>query len=200
MKTFVVGKQEYISVEKQWQDYRMFAIDAHGSQMYGVLPYAFHLATVEYILIEHGFHEHDYVCAAWLHDVLEDTKVKLDKIFQNYGGRVTSLVYSCTGEGPTRKERNESIYAKLLKYPEAAPIKVADRLSNVNNCIKNITEPGVMDKLNMYVAEWPTFRAHVRGLMLDEPRKASLWDYLELTMEKAIESISEPGEESPESE
>ena len=199
MKLFSLGKQDFLSVEKQWQDFRIFAIQRHGNQMYGDLPYAFHLASVEFLLIEYGFHEHDYVCSAWLHDVLEDTKTSINRVYQNYGGRVASMVYSCTGEGPDRVSRNNSIYAKLLKYPEAAPVKVADRIANVNNCIRNVGDARIMDKLNMYVAEWPVFRAHIRELMLDEPRKAQLWDCLENTMEKAIDSITECEEPEPES-
>lgn len=200
MKAFVVEKPEFLAIEKNWQDFRMFAIMQHGKQMYGNFPYAYHLATVEFLLIEAGFHEHDYVCAAWLHDILEDTETELNRIYHNYGGRITSIVFSCTGDGDTRSARNNSIYAKLLTYPDAAPVKVADRLANVSNCIKTIEEPGIISKLNMYVAEWPTFRAHVRELMLDEPRKVALWDMLETTMEKAIDAITEHEEPTPESE
>ncbi len=58
---------------------RKFALEAHG-----IHPYEYHLSGVVEILSEHG-HDNPYNLAlAWLHDVIEDTKVTREQIENVY--------------------------------------------------------------------------------------------------------------------
>jgi len=56
---------------------RDFAIQAHGDQKYGTKPYVYHLDQVAAICCTIKFHYDSETLrtAAFLHDVLEDTKV-----------------------------------------------------------------------------------------------------------------------------
>lgn len=111
---------------------RAFAIAAHGGQLYGDRPYADHLAAVVQILRDHGYDDQStWLAAGWLHDVIEDTPVILGDLENRFGGLVCAIVWACTGEGKTRAERNASIYAKLRTAPVAVPVKVADRIANI---------------------------------------------------------------------
>ncbi len=55
------------------------------------LPYITHLMNVMKILIEHGCDD-EIVAAGILHDVLEDTPVKIEEVEQVFGARVAHLV------------------------------------------------------------------------------------------------------------
>jgi (p)ppGpp synthase/HD superfamily hydrolase len=167
--------RETFGWEKDWMDFRLFAIQCHGKQMYGDLPYAFHLAMVENILIEFGYGEREYIAAAWLHDILEDTYVTLQQICNMYGGRIAALVHACTGEGEDRTTRNISIYKKLKEFPDAAPIKCIDRMTNMHNCFLKKNSK----LLDRYLEEWPEFKKNVEPLMMDFSRDRVVWSELE---------------------
>jgi hypothetical protein len=180
-----------ISFQKEWSDFRVFAIRCHGKQMYGEMPYASHLALVEHYLVDHGYTEHHYQASAWLHDVLEDTDASIDKIHQNYGPIVAGIVFSCTGEGLNRKARVQSIYAKLSKYPLAAPVKVADRLANMIIAYSTARNTYDTEKLEMYLSEWDGFRKHVFPLVADSRRGRMLWESLDSLSENAKNDVAE---------
>jgi (p)ppGpp synthase/HD superfamily hydrolase len=179
-----------VKFDKDWQDFRVFAIDAHSDQTYGKYPYAYHLAVVESVLAEHGFAAHEYRAAAWLHDVIEDTDAELRMIGTLYGTRVASLVWACTGEGKNRKEKANEIYRRLKVYPDAAPVKVADRIANMDACIKAFNA-GTANKLKMYVKEWETFRTNVEPLMEANRNATMLWAVLVEMMDKSKELLDE---------
>jgi guanosine-3',5'-bis(diphosphate) 3'-pyrophosphohydrolase len=132
---------------------REFAQKAHGDQKYGGQPYVVHLAAVRTVLAEFGF-EGDYLVAAWLHDVLEDTKTSYTELVRAFGLDVAALVLAVTGVGENRKERNGSIKLKLQRLRRAIPLKLADRVANGRSCLKN--NPNL---LAMYQGEYPEFRA-----------------------------------------
>lgn len=184
-----ITRLDGISFDKEWSDFRLFAIRCHDSQKYGDWPYAYHLAMVEHILIEHGFNEYHYQAAGWLHDVLEDTDAVVDKLNQNFGAKVAGIVFACTGEGCNRKARTSSIYSKLEKHPIAAPVKVADRLANTMFSFTNAQHTYNTDKLEMYVNEWDVFKERIMPLMIDSVRGRLLWSELETITEKAKEAI-----------
>lgn len=73
----------------------------------------------------------DWTAAGWLHDALEDTQLTYGALSNQLGKRVADLVWAVTGEGSDRKERNGSIYRKIMQNPEAATLKLADRIANV---------------------------------------------------------------------
>jgi len=116
------------------------AREKHSGQIYDGVAFADgHLARVVTIMkrfvvpslgSEYTTH---LVCAAWLHDILEDTDYTYGELVKTFGLCIAQTVYAVTDrEGPTRKER------KFLTYPQikhagklAVGVKVADRLTNV---------------------------------------------------------------------
>jgi len=136
---------------------RQFAEERHGVQLYGTRPYKVHLYTVRSILASFGYHD-AYAPAAWLHDVLEDTDTTREEIETNFGAQVAGLVWAVTGVGKNRKARNASMYEKVRALPDAAVLKLADRIANV--------EASKMDqgKLAMYEKEWPAFITEIGHL------------------------------------
>lgn len=111
---------------------RDFAVAAHGDQPYGDLPYVAHLAAVVRVLGDFGF-AGDYLIAGWLHDVVEDTDKTVAEIESAFGDRASKLVWAVTGGGE-RATHVATIHQKIADYPDAAAVKLADRIANVEAC------------------------------------------------------------------
>jgi len=177
----VETKTPMFSFEKEIRD---FATKMHGDQKYdsGAAPYILHLAAVRDAIIEFGFGPpnetfgENYVAAAWLHDVLEDTPAKPSDVSSRFGGVTLKFVWAVTGTGKNRKERNEDAYRKMEKEPHAIPLKLADRICNTR--ASKISSP---DKLfKMYAEEYASFRTRLRGPSLTHvPHCRPMWDHLD---------------------
>lgn len=161
------------------QKARDFAIERHGDQMYGTLPYLSHLEDVHRIVSKYfpplnedktanpEFH-FELCCriTAWLHDVVEDTETSIEEINKLFGKTVANSVSMITDKpGKNRKERKLKTYYKLARvYPLEGDfcqrllfiphiVKIADRLANVEACVSNDNQ----DLLSMYKKEHEMF-------------------------------------------
>ena len=79
------------------------------------------------------------VCAAWLHDVIEDTPVTREDIEELFGEAVAAVVDALTNDGPredqTREDRKALDRERLRGAPEKVKIiKMLDRLDNIRDC------------------------------------------------------------------
>lgn len=151
-------------------DYKSFAIRAHGDQKYGDQPYSVHLQAVAQVLTDFGYVEEEYQAAAWLHDVLEDTDTSQAHLQLAFGGEVFALVHAVTGEGSNRKERQASIIKKLHHCKPACVLKLADRIANLEAAIQEHNRQG---KMAMYHSENTVFEKCVKKHVPVE-----MWDRL----------------------
>src|SRR4051812_44144019 len=138
---------------------RKFAIEAHGSQEYGVgRKYEYHLRKVEEVLRRFGEKDFSLLIAAWLHDVLEDCKVPRVVLEEKFGKRVSDLVWAVTNEpGANRADRHAKTYHKIKKTSGALRLKLADRIANVEECLREKKEMGKSRLLGMYQEEFNSF-------------------------------------------
>gem|GEM_PF-4503223 len=125
-----------------------FAACHHRHQLYGNLPYIVHLCDVVWTLVEFGHDNQAMLAAGFLHDVVEDCDISIDRIESLFGVRVAVRVEAVTGIGKNRAERKASMIASLQAYSPAVPLKMADRLSNIRASVRD--NPS---KLEMYRAE-----------------------------------------------
>jgi (p)ppGpp synthase/HD superfamily hydrolase len=133
---------------------REFARARHTEQRYGDEPYDAHLAAVVLVLQRFGHTDVVLETAAWLHDVVEDTKTTLVEVEDRFGAEVTGLVQAVSSEpGRSRKERNALTYPKIRALPQAVILKLADRIANVEHGLAQGSGLVVM-----YRSEWPAFR------------------------------------------
>lgn len=116
-----------------------FAAKAHeGQKRSSGQAYIIHPLAVAYILLELGM-DTDTICAALLHDVVEDTDATLDDLKKRFGQDVAMLVDGVTklGKMPvfTKEEQQaENIRKILLAMSQdirVMIIKLADRLHNM---------------------------------------------------------------------
>ena len=137
---------------------RAFALEAHGGQRYGDEPYAVHLDAVAALLVPYG---DAASTVGYLHDVVEDTAVTLERVREEFGDLVADCVALVTDPpGGDRAERKAKTNAKLAAVEGdrrlALVVKAADRLANLR---ASVAAGGRGDKLDMYRREHPAFRA-----------------------------------------
>jgi (p)ppGpp synthase/HD superfamily hydrolase len=151
---------------------------AHRGQTYGEWDYTKHLRDVDLQLGAAGFNEEYWDIAAWLHDIVEDTDTTIEQVESQFGSKVAMLVEAVTTPLSigNRRARLKRLIELLTKTPGAVPLKLADRIANVQFCWF-----GQNTKLFMYYREYPTFRGSIRPLN-DDPRVMKMWDKLDEMM------------------
>lgn len=120
-----------------------FARKAHESQKrkYTGEPYFNHCEEVATIVALAGGTV-EQICAAYLHDTMEDCGVSVDTIEEEFGGYVARLVSDLTdvskpedGNRATRKAIDRAHTAKAC--PDAKTVKLADLISNTQSVMKH---------------------------------------------------------------
>jgi guanosine-3',5'-bis(diphosphate) 3'-pyrophosphohydrolase len=136
-----------------------FAVRYHGGQRRPTgAPYLEHLLEALEILVR-GAHvtDPDVLCAAVLHDVVEDTVCTVGDVRLAFGGRVADMVAWVTKpepeDGADRKAAKESYLKSLRDAPDdAVLVKLADRASNVQT-LRNLS----LAKQREYYAQTVTY-------------------------------------------
>lgn len=120
-----------------------FAALAHLGQRrkYTGAPYIVHPANVA-ALVQCFSNNPDTICAAWLHDTVEDTSVTLQHIEKLFNSRVAELVRMVTNIAkPEDGNRSERVATNILHLldadPEAKTIKLADILHNISDIVEH---------------------------------------------------------------
>jgi GTP pyrophosphokinase len=115
-----------------------FALLWHGDQQRPTgAPYAEHLLeAVEVLVRGAGVTDPEVLCAAVLHDVVEDTPCTIEDVRAAFGNRVAGMVAWVTkpetADGADREASKEAYLAGLVSAPDdAILVKLADRASNV---------------------------------------------------------------------
>lgn len=157
---------------------QLFAQAAHGAtgqvRRYTGEPYIEHPAEVVALLKRAGVTDDAMLAAAWLHDVVEDTRIDLATIRREFGPLVAYLVRDLTdvttladGNRATRK----AIELARIRHahPLARTIKCADLISNTRSIREH--DPKF----------WPVYRAEALALLdvLRDCSHPALWRQLE---------------------
>lgn len=136
--------QKILDDEKQYDLSKIisayeFAAKAHANQVRSSgEPYITHPLAVSFILLELGM-DTDTICAAMLHDVVEDTDITLEEIKKGFGQDVAMLVDGVTKLGKiplfTKEEQQAENVRKILlamsQDIRVIIIKLCDRLHNM---------------------------------------------------------------------
>lgn len=127
-----------------------FAKEAHGDQLRkSGEPYIVHPVEVAYIITTLQLDD-AAICAALLHDVVEDTHVTREEIEENFGEEILTLVDGVTKLGKisaqtfidNREEQVENyrkFFMAMAKDIRVLMIKLADRLHNMRT-LKHLTD------------------------------------------------------------
>lgn len=130
---------------KRWPDTKLiqraynYALEKHGEQKRkSGEPYIIHPTNVAYTIAEIGLDEQT-ICAALLHDVVEDTEVTNEDIEKEFGKEIAEMVDGVTKlkqiEHASIEENQVENYRKMFlamgKDIRVILIKLADRLHNM---------------------------------------------------------------------
>ena len=126
-----------------------FAVRYHGDQRRPTgAPYLEHLLEALEVLVRGaGVTDPDVLCAAVLHDVVEDTPCTVADVRAEFGAQVASLVDWVTipesgadkGDKGAKKAAKEAYLSGLRDAPDdAILVKLADRISNVQT-LRNLS-------------------------------------------------------------
>lgn len=116
-----------------------FAAKCHLGQerKYNGKPYITHPCRVAGRVATHKDADEDAVCAAYLHDVVEDCGVSLDSIQSDFGSRVAEMVGWLTNPSKGSLEPRATRKAVDREHASQAPqivkvIKLIDRIDNLS--------------------------------------------------------------------
>ena len=130
---------EFFNLKKNVLD---FAVKAHAGQTrkYTGDDYIVHPMAVADMVEKHGGDEVQ-VCAALLHDVVEDTTVTFDDIRDNFGGDIAIMVRWLTDTSKpsdgNRRIRKGIDAKRLAEAPaEAQFVKLADLIDNASTIFR----------------------------------------------------------------
>jgi len=102
-------------------------------------PYIVHPQAVVQILIEANSNvTTEQIQAAWLHDVLEDTKVSNNDILHIFGITVTNYVMQLTNDKEGKRKERKEREVKMMQYmnPLVQDIRLADSIHNMTCFLK----------------------------------------------------------------
>jgi guanosine-3',5'-bis(diphosphate) 3'-pyrophosphohydrolase len=117
-----------------------FAEKAHAGQKRrgSGQPYFYHAIAVGFILVAHKGSKYlaELLCAAILHDTLEDTDLSFETIAKEFGSLVASLVRELTNDEEEIQRIGKLAYHKKKLVGMSSYglyLKLADRLHNVSD-------------------------------------------------------------------
>ncbi len=97
-----------------------------------------HLSSVVARLKNLGVTDQDVLCAAWLHDAINDTETSFDELDKRFDSKVAVLVLSISRDKTLSRSVQEEQYVKQLRGApiEAKLIKLCDISANLRD-LKN---------------------------------------------------------------
>ncbi|NCC05018.1 MAG: bifunctional (p)ppGpp synthetase/guanosine-3',5'-bis(diphosphate) 3'-pyrophosphohydrolase [Proteobacteria bacterium] len=118
-----------------------FASEKHSTQRRkdaAESPYINHpIALVDVLANEGNVTNIDTLCAAALHDTIEDTATTADELKSIFGEKITSIVLELTDDKslPKHVRKEKQIEHAPHCSPEAKVVKIADKISNLRNIL-----------------------------------------------------------------
>jgi hypothetical protein len=141
-----------------------FMEEAHGGQFRKGTnaPYAIHPCRVALSLLEQfGKADSEIICAALLHDTLEDSDIKPEVLAERFSSGCAELVVTLTRrEGEQRDEGGDQLDGKYLQRvihegEDAVLLKLADKLDNLRDAVYHPNR----SRVKVFVNE--TFSAYI---------------------------------------
>ena len=139
-------------------------------------PYIIHPIEVLDLLYNEGaVRETAVLIAGVLHDTVEDTGTKPEEIKELFGEDVMKLVMECTDDKslPKAERKRLQVVNASHKSPGAKQIKLADKISNVQDLLKAPPKDWPLERKQEYL-DWSS--KVVDGLRGVNPRLEEIYD------------------------
>jgi GTP diphosphokinase / guanosine-3',5'-bis(diphosphate) 3'-diphosphatase len=117
-----------------WKHRNQRRKDAHAS------PYINHpIALANLLCNEAGIHDPVVICAALLHDTIEDTETTPEELEQAFGKAIASVVMEVTDDKNLPKAERKRL--QIVNAPTASRrarlVKLADKICNLRDIVSN---------------------------------------------------------------
>lgn len=135
-------------------------------------PYITHPLSVLNFVVASGVSDPDVLCAAVLHDVVEDTSATIKDIRAHFGEKVASIVAEVTDDrtlSQLERKKAQLEHTKTLSR-EAAHVKLADALDNLSSLCVDPPMGWSVEKIQGCAAA----SANALGRLAQEKRRASV--------------------------
>ena len=119
-------------------------------------PYINHPINVAFLLAEEGgIDDPEILAAALLHDTVEDTDTQPEEIESLFGKRVHDIVTEVSDNKrlPKRERKERQVEHAPTLSPEAALVKLGDKIDNVNDVIHSPPVDWNIERRRKYM-EW----------------------------------------------
>lgn len=119
----------------------LFAAEKHKNQRRkdaDASPYINHpIALANVLATEGGVTDTDVLCAALLHDTIEDTETTADELRENFGDAVTDIVLEVTDDKSLPKAERKRLQIEYAAHasPQAKLVKLADKICNLRDIL-----------------------------------------------------------------
>ena len=136
-----------------------FAAEKHKNQRRkdaDASPYINHpLALASVLAVEGGIENPDVICAALLHDTIEDTKTSAEELEAIFGGKVTGIVMEVTDNKNLDKavRKEEQVRHAPHISAEAKLVKLADKICNLRDILASPPSDWSAERKRAYF-EW----------------------------------------------
>ena len=100
-------------------------------------PYINHPISLANILAQRWVIDENVLCAAILHDTIEDTETTVGELQEHFGEKITSIVLEVTDDKSLEKSIRKQMqvdHAATISH-EAKLVKLADKIANITDII-----------------------------------------------------------------
>ncbi len=146
----------------------VFSAEKHSKQRRKDIeesPYINHPIALANILAQRWVTDENVLCAAILHDTLEDTETTVEELKNNFGEKITSIVLEVSDDKSLEKEVRKQMqieHAASLSH-EAKLVKLADKIANITDIINTPPADWSKERKQGYFAWAKSVVANLRG-------------------------------------
>jgi len=136
-----------------------FAADKHRNQRRkdaDASPYINHpIALANTLANEGGISNESALCAAILHDTIEDTETTKEELIANFGEKIANIVMEVTDDKELPKAERKLLQIEHAAHAshEAKLVKLADKISNLRDLLGSPPKDWPKERLAEYF-EW----------------------------------------------
>ena len=176
-----------------------FAAEKHRHQRRKDLhksPYINHpIALADLLAGKGGVRDIAVLCAAVLHDTIEDTETTPDELREHFGPQIASIVEEVTDDKqlPKAERKRLQIHHAPTISDEAKLVKLADKICNVRDVLESPPAGWSLARRREYV-EWAA--GVVRGLRGIHPDLEAMFDGLLARQTELSGREASPAQES----
>ena len=101
-------------------------------------PYINHpIALAKLLCVESGITDTKVICAALLHDTIEDTETTAEELRYRFGKKITEIVLELSDDKNLTKEKRKQLQIEFAGHAskQARLVKLADKISNLRDII-----------------------------------------------------------------